>query len=176
MKISDIKGNCSCKRLGFTITYWAFHGCSLSLFSCNKQENFWRGNGKKTTLNVSKLSKFWCCWSSDYGYLFIKVLDLTGYFLYSARLRVDKKPLRINQRELIKEIDFNIFTCKKEELVIMTAVNVKYSVSVLIMIQYFSCFVIYSVFSPWVELITNNLNISTTEKNQNRSTFKKCKI
>ena len=40
----------------------------------------------------------------------------------------------------------------------MTAVNaVKYSVSVLIMIQYFSCFVIHSVFYPCVELITNQL-------------------
>ena len=97
-------------------------------------------------------------------------------FCTSALLGVDKKPLGINQRELIKEIDFNIFTCKKDELVVMNAVNVKYSVSVLIMIQYFSCFVIHSVFSPWVELITNNLNIWTAEKNQNRSTFKECKI
>ena len=36
------------------------------------------------------------------------------------------------------------------------------------MIQYFSCFVIYSVFYPCVELITNNLNISTAEKNKNK--------
>ena len=57
-------------------------------------------------------------------------------------------------------MDFNILTCKKYELVVMTAVNaVKYSVPVLIMIQYFSCFVIPSVFSRWVKLITNNLNI-----------------
>ena len=74
-------------------------------------------------------------------------------------------------------MDFNILTCKKYELVVMTAVNaVKYSVPVLIMIQYFSCFVIPSVFSRWVKLITNNLNIWTAEKNQNRSTFKECKI
>ena len=39
----------------------------------------------------------------------------------------------------------------------MTAVNITYSVSVLIMIQYFSCFVIHSVFYPCVELITNQL-------------------
>ena len=37
LEISRIKGNCSCS-IGFTITYWDFHGCSLSLFSCNKQE------------------------------------------------------------------------------------------------------------------------------------------
>ena len=37
--------------------------------------------------------------NSDYGYLFIKNLDLSGYFLYSARLGVDK-----NQLELTKEI------------------------------------------------------------------------
>ena len=36
------------------------------------------------------------------------------------------------------------------------------------MIQYFSCFVIYSVFYPCVELITYNLNISTAEKNKNK--------
>ena len=44
------------------------------------------------------------------------------------------------------------------------------------MIQYFSCFVIHFVFYPCVELITNNLNIWTTEKNQNKSTFKESKI
>ena len=36
-----------------------------------------------------------------------------------------QKPVQINQRELIKEIDFNIFTCKKQELLAMTAMNVK---------------------------------------------------
>ena len=59
------------------------------------------------------------------GTYLLKVLDLTGYFQYSACLGVDKKPLRINQRELIEEIHFNIFTCKKEELLAMTAMNVK---------------------------------------------------
>ena len=39
----------------------------------------------------------------------------------------------------------------------MTAVNITYSVSVLIMIQYLSCFVIHSVFYPCVKLITNQL-------------------
>ena len=108
-------------------------------------------------------------------YLLKSLIWLVIFYTLHAYASI-KKPLRINQRELIKEIDFNLFTCKKEELVAMTAVNVKYSVSVLIMIQYFSCFVIHSVFSPCVELITNNLIIWTTEKNQNRSTFKECKI
>ena len=34
--------------------------------------------------------------------------------------------------------------------------------------QYFSCFVIHSVSYPCVELITNNLNISTAEMNKNK--------
>ena len=36
------------------------------------------------------------------------------------------------------------------------------------MMQYFSCFAIHSVFYPCVELIANNLNISTAEKNKNK--------
>ena len=36
------------------------------------------------------------------------------------------------------------------------------------MIQYFSFFFIHSVFYPCVELITNNLNIWTTENNQSQ--------
>ena len=85
---------------------------------------------------------------------------MIGYFLYSARLHVNKNLFKLTKENSIKYMDFSIFTCKKYELVVMTAVNaVKYSVSVLIMIQYFSCFVIHSVFYPLVELITNNLNI-----------------
>ena len=52
--------------------------------------NFWRGDGKKNDAKCIKTIEILMLLNSDYGYLFIKVLDLTGYFLYSARLGVDK--------------------------------------------------------------------------------------
>ena len=58
----------------------------------------------------------------------------------------------------------------------MTAMNLKQCFSPYHDSVFLLFFVIHSVFYPWVELITNNLNIWTAEKNQNRSTFKECKI
>ena len=55
--------------------------------------------GKKTDAKCIKAIEILTLLNSDYGYLFIKNLDLSGYFLYSARLGVDK-----NQLELTKEI------------------------------------------------------------------------
>ena len=77
----------------------------------------------------------------------------------------------------MKEIDFNIFTCKKQELLAMTAMNIKqcfspYHDSVFLLFCYSLCFLSLRR----AELNTNNLNIWTTEKNQNRSTCKECKI
>ena len=97
-----------------------------------------------------------------------------GYFLYSACLHayVNKNLFKVqrltNKRDRLQyiylpETGISINDCSERKIVFQS-------------LSWFSISLILSfALYPRVELITNNLNIWTTEKNQNRSTFKNCK-